>query len=340
MTVKWLAILPFTDKDRHKLTYRVMKKTQILILLLCVCLGASAQELTLPQHSQYNADNPFLISPVYAGIGDHIKVRLNGLTQWVGIEDAPDTQTLAADARIGDRSGLGMFIYNDSNGFTRQRGARVSFAHHLTLDRYEDEFLSFGISYNFNQFRIDVENFQEENGELPTDDKSTTNHNFDVGVLYRINKFFISLNAANLLPKNLENFNPVFEPNTLRNYYAYAGYAFSKNKNSKLEIEPSIFFQWFESDGRSVTDLNAKFRFHNFEDYYYLGLTYRFLNDANQPLTPLYLSPMAGLKKNNLYFGYSYQILTNEISGYNIGTHVVTVGMDLFQGISNCRCTY
>ncbi len=321
-----------------------MKKTQILILLMLLTFGAKAQELTIPQLSQYIADNPFLMSPTYAGVGDHIKVRLNGLTQWVGIENAPDTQTLAADARIGNRSGIGMLMYNDSNGNTRQRGARISFAHHLTLDRYDDEFLSLGISYNFNQFRIDVENFRDENGQIPTDDRATVNHNFDIGVLYRLDKFYLSLNASNILPKNLEGFsinlNETFEPNTLRNYYAYVGYSFSKNKNSKVEVEPSVFFQWFESDGRSVTDLNAKVRFHNYEDYYYLGLTYRFLNDVNQPLTPLYLAPLAGLKKNNFYFGYSYQLITNEIIGYSTGTHVITVGLDLFQGISNCRCTY
>ncbi|MDT0538678.1 MULTISPECIES: PorP/SprF family type IX secretion system membrane protein [Croceitalea] len=316
-----------------------MKKTPILFLLFLFALVVRGQELTIPQLSQYIADNPFLMSPTYAGIGDHIKVRLNGLTQWVGIEDAPDTQTLAADARIGNRSGIGMVLFNDSNGNTRQRGARVSFAHHLTLDRYDDEFLSFGLSYNFNQFRIDTENFVPSNGQIITDDRATTNHNFDMGILYRKDKYYISLNASNILPKNsLVDFNPINEPNTLRNYYLYTGYSFMKNKNSKLEFEPSVFFQWFESDGRSVTDLNAKFRFHNFEDYYYLGLTYRFLND--QLGEPLYIAPIAGLKKNNFYFGYSYQIITNEILGYSQGTHVLTVGMDLFQGISNCRCTY
>ena len=195
-----------------------MKKTQILFSFLLFVFSSKAQELTIPQLSQYIGDNPFLLSPTYAGVGDHIKVRLNGLTQWVGIEDAPDTQTLAADARIGDRSGLGILMFNDSNGNTRQRGARVSFAHHLTLDRYDDEFLSFGLSYNFNQFRIDVENFMSENGQLPTDDRSTTNHNFDLGVLYRLDKFFLSLNASNILPKDLEAFNPTFEPNTSVSY--------------------------------------------------------------------------------------------------------------------------
>ncbi len=319
----------------------MLKKSCLLFFILLLAVSARAQELTIPQLSQYIADNPFLMSPTYAGIGDHIKVRLNGLTQWVGIEDAPDTQTLAADARLGNKSGLGMLMYNDSNGRTKQRGARVSFAHHLILDRYDDIFLSFGISYSFNQFRIDIERLPEIDGQILTDDKATTNHNFDLGVLYRYDKFYFSLNASNLLNKDLSKFNTdqiVIEPNKLRNYYIYTGYSISKSKNSKLEIEPSVFFQWFESDGRSVTDLNAKFRFHDFEDYYYIGATYRFLND--QLGKPLYIAPIAGLKKNNFYFGYSYQVITNEILGYSTGTHVLTVGMDLFQGISNCRCMY
>ncbi len=314
-----------------------MRRPLLTLLLLFVTWASTAQELTLPQLSQYLADNPFVMSPTYSGIGDHIKVRINGLTQWVGIEDAPDTQSLAADARIGNRSGLGMLLYNDSNGETKQRGARLSFAHHLTLDKYDDEFLSFGISYNFNQFRIDIENFDSPDPSV-TDDRRTTNHNFDVGVLYRYDKFYFSLNASNLLDKDLTRFNPVFEPIRLRNYYIYTGYRYTKNKNSRLEIEPSVFFQWFESDGRSVTDLNTKFRWYDFEDYYYAGVTYRFLND--QIGSPLYIAPLIGLKKSNFYFGYSYQIILNEILGFSTGTHVITLGVDLFQGLSNCRCTY
>ena len=311
----------------------------LTFILLMGGLLARGQELNSPQLTQYLADNPFVLSPTYAGIGDHVKVRLNGLTQWVGIKDAPDTQSLAADARIGNRSGLGMFLYNDRNGYTRQQGARLSFAHHLTLDKYQDEFLSFGISYNFNQFRIDIEEFIDAtNDPTVTDDRSTSNHNFDVGVMYRINKFYFSVNASNLLDKDLTSFNPIFEPNHLRNYYVYTGYRYTKNKNSKLEIEPSVLYKIFESDGRSETDLNIKFRFYDFEDYYYTGLNYRFLND--QVGKPLYLAPFVGLKKNNFYFGYSVQIILNDILGYSYGTHVVTIGLDLFQGISNCRCTY
>mgnify|MGYP003634954496 CR=1 FL=1 len=316
-----------------------MRCKLLTFVLLLSALITRAQELNSPQLSQYLADNPFVLSPTYAGIGDHVKIRLNGLAQWVGMKDAPRTQSLAADMRLGEKSGIGLFLYNDSNGYTKQQGARISFAHHLTLDRYEDEFLSFGISYNFNQFRLDVEEFIDAGFDPGvTDDRSTSNHNFDVGLLYRKNSFYFSVNASNVINKDVYIFDPIYEPNKLRNFYAYTGYRYKKSRNSNMEIEPSLLYKIFESDGRSEADLNLKFRWYDFEDYYYAGVTYRFLND--QIGRPLYIAPLAGLKKSNFYFGYSYQIILNEILGYSTGTHVVTIGLDLFQGISNCRCTY
>lgn len=302
------------------------------------------QELTIPQLSQYLSDNPFLMSPTYAGIGNYVKVRMNGVTQWVGIKDAPDTQSLSADVRLGNRSGIGMVIYNDSNGETKQRGAKISFAHHLTIDKYDDHYFSFALSFNLNQIRIEIENFDTGidtgvNGDLAiTNDRSSSNPNFDVGTLYRRGGFYMSLNASNILNKEFEKFHPIYEPNILRNYYVYSGYKFRKNRRTDFEIEPSVFFQYFENDGRSITDVNTKFKWYDFLDYYYAGITYRFLND--QMGSPLYIAPVIGLKKGDFYFGYSYQVIMNEILGYSKGTHVVTLGIDLFQGISNCSCTY
>ena len=314
-----------------------MKRILVFLILINTIL-IRGQELTVPQLSQYLSDNPFLMSPSYAGIGNYVKVRMNGLTQWVGIKDAPDTQSLSADVRLGNRSGIGMVLYNDSNGETKQRGGKVSFAHHLTIDKYEDHFFSLALSFNLNQFRIDIENFEDNNDQAVVDDRASSNPNFDVGTLYRRGGFYLSLNASNILNKDLKKFNPIFEPNTLRNYYVYSGYKYRRSRRADFEIEPSIFFQYFENDSRSITDFNTKFRWYDFVDYYYAGFTYRFLND--QLGQPLYVAPVIGLKKGDFYFGYSYQIVMNEILGYSKGTHVITLGIDLFQGISNCTCTY
>jgi type IX secretion system PorP/SprF family membrane protein len=319
-----------------------MRKLIIYLLFLFIANGYG-QELNLPVFTQYLADNNFVISPTYAGIGDNLKIRANGLTQWVGIKGAPDNQSIYGDFRIADRSGVGVSFYNDRNGNTIQTGAKFSFAHHLVLDYYTKQYLSFGISYNLNNFRIDINNFDGgyENPTIDpfvTDDRRTSNNNFDVGALYRNKGFFLSFNANNILDKNIDEAIRIKEPRLLLNYQIYSGYTFRGPKKSGLEFEPSIYYQMFSSDKRSSTDLNFKFRKYNRnDDYYWAGISYRFLND--QFLKPLNIGPMAGFQKSGFYFGYAYQITTNDLSAYNSGTHVVTIGINFLQGISNCPCT-
>lgn len=296
----------------------------------------------MPVWTQYLADNDFVISPTYAGIGDNLRIRVNGLTQWVGIKGAPDNQSLYADFRIADRSGVGVSLYNDRNGNTIQTGAKFSFAHHLILDYKSKQYLSFGISYNINNFKIDINNF-ETTYESPiidpsvTDNRSNSNNNFDVGALYRNKGFYLSFNASNILTKNTKKFSGV-EPSLLLNYQVYSGYIIKSPNNKNVEFEPSVFYQLFNSDKRSSTDLNFKYRkFNRDGDYYWVGASYRFLND--QFFTPLNIGPMFGVMKNKFYFAYSYQITANELVGYNSGTHMITLGFDFLQGISNCPCT-
>ena len=213
-----------------------MKKLIIYLLLLIVTYSYG-QELNLPVFTQYLAENNFVISPTYAGISDNLRIRANGLTQWVGIKDAPDNQSLYADFRIASRSGVGLSLYNDKNGNTIQTGAKFSFAHHLILDYYSKQYLSFGISYNMNYFKIDIQNFnttieQPVLDPFVTDDRATMNNNFDVGVLYRNKGFFASFNANNILEKKIDDDIRVSEPSMLLNYQIYSGYTFKGPKKS------------------------------------------------------------------------------------------------------------
>ncbi len=320
----------------------ITMKKFILSLVLMAVTTSYSQELNLPVFTQYLADNPFVLSPAYAGIGDNLRIRANGLTQWVGIKDAPENQSLYADFRILDRSGVGISLYNDKNGYTRQTGAKVSFAHHLILDYYSKQYLSFGISYNFNSFRIDIDEFNNtiEHPILDpsvTDNRYTANNNFDISALYRNKNFYLSFNANNVLKKNVDKYRGV-EPNLLSNYQVYTGYIFNDGENKRIEYEPSVFYQYFASDKRSTTDFNFKYRRYNrYEDYYWIGVSYRMLND--QFPKPLSVGPMAGFMKSRFYFGYSYQVMFNDLGNYNTGTHVVTIGFDFLQSISNCPCT-
>ena len=319
-------------------------KKYALYTLFFIYSFSYGQELNLPVWTQYLADNDFVISPTYAGIGDNFRIRANGLTQWVGIKNAPDNQSLYADFRISNQSGVGISAYNDRNGNTRQKGVKFSFAHHIILDYKSKQYLSFGLSYNINSFRIDIENF-EPTEDIPivdpsiNDDRSTSNNNFDVGFLYRYNRFYLSVNANNFLDKDIDNFSGIdIEPSKLLNFQVYSGYIIQSKTNNKVEYEPSVFYQMFNSDKRSATDVNFKYRkFNRDGDYYWVGASYRFLND--QFFKPLNVGPMAGIMKNRLYFAYSYQLTFNDLSRFNSGTHMITIGLDFMQGISDCPCT-
>jgi len=318
-------------------------KTLVLLGLLIAGPKISAQELNLPVFTQYLADNNFVVSPTFAGIGDYLKIRVNGLTQWVGIKGAPDNSAFYGDFRVGNQMGVGLSLYADSNGNTKQSGGKISYAYHLTLDEVTEQYLSLGLSVNLNSFRIAIENFNTtiENPVIDpyvTDNRSTTNVNFDAGFLYRWKAFFLSFNANNILDKDFDEALRVLEPNLLLNIQLYSGYTFGTNKKYGVEYEPSIFYQLFASDGRSATDLNFKIRkFMRNDNYFWGGISYRFLND--QLFKPLNIGPMLGVSKDWFYFAYAYQFTTNDLSGYNSGTHSVTIGINLLRNISNCPCT-
>lgn len=313
-------------------------KKYILIISIFVGFSTMAQEFFAPVQNQYIADNPYLISSAYAGIGDCWQVRASGFEQWVNIEDSPGTQSLSIDGRISDRSGVGAILFNDANGATTQLGFQLSFAHHLTLNEYNNQYLSFGISYRFTQFGIDTSTFLDGEVNPGLQDVNVNDSNFDIGFLYRLGRFFLSANAVNLLQKELDDFNPT-EPSTIQNYYVYTGYTFY-HRFTDIEIEPSVLYQNFAGDGRSTADLNLKVRKLMREDYLWAGITMRSLVD--QDFKPLSVSPMIGIKKANFYVAYGYQVNVNEVLEPTTaaGSHMITLGFDFGCRKSKCGCTY
>ncbi|WP_299628115.1 type IX secretion system membrane protein PorP/SprF [uncultured Tenacibaculum sp.] len=315
-----------------------MKNTFLtLVLLIFSVARLSSQEVDLPQYVNHMADNPFLISPAYAGIGAGFQLRLNGVSQWLGVKEAPDTQSLTLEARLAERFGGGLTIFNDKNGFTSQKGVRLSLASHLTLSDLYDSFLSLGLSYSFIQFGIDTSEFSNPaNPGAPVNlpNRVLNSSNFDISMLYRFGRFAISGNVVNLLDKKIDDFN-TGEPEVLRRYSVYTNYNFRINRDT--EFEPSAFVEFFEASQRSRTDINVKLRRRIRDGYVWGGLSYTFLND--QFFTPNALAPLFGIKKNKLYLSYGFSITTNEILGFNNGTHMITIGFDYDRRPSLARCT-
>ncbi len=308
-----------------------MKKLFIIAILLIAGMKSYSQEFKLTPYTQYLVENPFVISPAYAGEGAMNRLRFSGVFQWVGLKDAPNTQTLSYDTHIFENSGVGGILYRDKNGNTSQMGGQLTFAHHLTINESNGQYISFGLSYKFTQFKIDVSGFESIGDYNPNDDPnigadiSSFNSNFDAAFLYRLGRFYLTLNTANILNKSVKVFDES-EPKKLRNYYVYTGYIFDI-QDGEYEIEPSVYFKLFESDKRSITDINVKAKKITDDGYYWAGFSTRFIND--QSFDPTAIVPMLGLKKQDFYVGYAFQYNINEASELNHGgTHLLTLGYD------------
>jgi len=92
----------------------------------------SQQDALHTQHI-YNTN---IINPAYAGVKEKFNVTLFNRTQWVGLEGAPNTQTLNLDTPLGVSGlGLGVSFINDEIGPIREQLFNVDLAFRIQTSR-------------------------------------------------------------------------------------------------------------------------------------------------------------------------------------------------------------
>lgn len=308
------------------------------LFIACIAGWISAQNI--PSPTIYAADNRYLLSPAWAGIGDSYQLRLLGQWQWLDVNDAPRTFYASLNGRITDRAGFGLIVSDDENGFTQLQSITATYAYHLILDAEKFRFLSFGLSYRYSNFNVDTSNFV---AQLPDPavggDRSLDESNFDVGLLYRANGFYASFNALDILNRSQNDFSDR-EPLSISQINLLVGYEFDwiVGPVGYLVMEPSINYHYFSADGRAETDLNLKVT-QEYRDWsFWGGITTRFQTDESE-FEALSLTPMAGLQSGRLYFAYGYQTFFTDASAFRNNTHLLSVGFEFGGRPSNCLCT-
>ena len=111
-------------------------KIKVFVVLFLISQYSFSQE-GIAVYSDYLSDNYYLVHPSMAGAANCAKIRLTARKQWFDQTDAPSLQTLSFNGRVGERSGAGIILYNDKNGYHSQSGAKLTYAHHLLFSRDE-----------------------------------------------------------------------------------------------------------------------------------------------------------------------------------------------------------
>ncbi len=311
--------------------------------------AAKAQE-GIPVYFDYLADNYYLVYPSMAGIGEGGKIRLTARKQWFDVDEAPSLQTVNANFRVGERSGVGGIIFNDANGYHSQSGIKLTYAHHLQLagDFRTLNQLSFGLSAGALLSSLDETEFRSVIPDpVVSGVKNTTSYfNLDLGVSYNLFEFYAHAAVLNILGTGRDLYT-VAEFDNLRRYLFSVGYVFGK---SSLRVEPSVLFQLTEFTEEKTVDLNAKvYKDLGENTTIWGGLSYRrsfdgaqFQQDGSFGEQRLQLfTPIVGVNMGKWLFSYNYSYQSGDIRFDNGGFHQITLGYDIGQSDErryDCYC--
>jgi type IX secretion system PorP/SprF family membrane protein len=235
-------------------------KSGYLLLLLVFTQFSYSQE-GIAVYSDYLTDNLYLIHPSMAGAANCAKVRMTGRRQWFDQDNAPQLNTVSFNGRVGEQSGLGVILFSDKNGYHSQRGAKLTYAHHIMFSRNEIDLnqLSFGISGALVQSQLDETSFINNQPFDPIIGgvyQKDSYFNVDIGASYYYLEFFAHFTVKNAIANVRREIYTEFESDNLRKYLFSAGYVFGDS--DRIQWEPSILFQLVDQTKEKSIDINLK----------------------------------------------------------------------------------
>jgi type IX secretion system PorP/SprF family membrane protein len=326
-----------------------LKKLSLVVLALMWYSISHAQE-AISVYSDYLSDNLYLLHPSMAGAANCGKVRVTARQQWFGQENAPALQTASMNFGVGERSGIGAILFNDQNGFHSQKGAKLTYAHHIMFSRNEIDLnqLSFGINAGIIQSQLDERTWNIFDPIVGGVFQKDSYFNVDVGASYNFLDFSAHFTIKNLLETRRDLYTD-FESDNLRKYILSAAYVFGDS--DRLQWEPSLMFQAVDQTKEKTIDINMKVYKDLEFGKLWGGLSYRRSFDATQfvlnPANPQlreqnlqYITPILGLNYNQFMFAYTYSYLTGDVNFDNSGFHQITIGINLFckRDKFECNC--
>ncbi|BCY28172.1 PorP/SprF family type IX secretion system membrane protein [Flavobacterium okayamense] len=328
-----------------------MKFLKISLVLAFIQFQFTFAQEGIAVYTDYLSDNYYLIHPSMAGAANCGKVRLTARQQWLGQEDAPALQTLSFNTSVGEDgvSGLGIIAFNDKNGYHSQKGAKITYAHHIRFSRNTIDLnqLSFGLSAGFVQSQLDETEFTTFDPVVFGGIYQKYNYfNVDLGASYHYMDFFTHVTIKNFLANRREIYTEGFESDNLRKILWSAGAVFGDA--DRLLFEPSLMFQYTQETTEKAIDLNLKV--YKAMDFGRLwgGISYRrsfdgaeYLNGEEVKEQKLqWISPIVGLNYKKFMFAYTYSHILGDIKFDNGGFHQLTLGIDVFckDNAWDCNC--
>ena len=297
-----------------------MKTTNHRIFITLVSVFLLLQQAfsqSEPMYSQYMF-NTLNINPGYAGSRNALSMYMLSRSQWVGIEGAPSSQSIAVHSPFfNEKTGVGASVTFDKIGPSRSSYINLNYSYKIRVT--EKVRLALGIKGGITNHRINLSEIKinAADAAFAKDAKNSFLPNIGFGTYYYTDKYYIGVSIPKLFEsrvvgKDIANYS-AFDKES-RHYFIMGGYVMSVS--SMFKLKPTALIKIVEGAPASV-DINANVLYG---ERLWFGIMYRF-GDAIGALIQYKVS-------NQFALGYSYDMAVTKLNSHNTGTHEIMISLD------------
>ncbi|MTI21973.1 type IX secretion system membrane protein PorP/SprF [Fulvivirga sp. RKSG066] len=301
---------------------------RLSIFLLTICaLTGHAQEI--PVYNHYYT-NPYLFNPSEAGTDAFMSVSLNHRQQWRGIEGAPVVSTLSFQTPFDYKKwALGVNVRNFQRGLITTTDFMATYAYTVYLTK--EATVHFGLSAGVTSNSLDLEDIEDLDDPVLSD---FANNNMQPAANFGMKiKSPTGFNLGFALPR-------LFRPNFI-NAQDFESYDFSPLDEVvvmgyfKRKMDKKIVTRRRGGINRRVALEDAYAPLQIYGIYRYSALT----GNQAEVLATLHIgesiwvggayrfnygpSGLFGLNIGAMSFSYAYEPASNQVTGFEQGTHEV-----------------
>jgi type IX secretion system PorP/SprF family membrane protein len=265
------------------------------------------------------SDNPFSLSPAYAGIHNSKTLFIDYRTDWSGLEGAPTTYQLSYNDKFNDKVGIGArFIYDKTDIF-KQTLILGTYTYEVKIA--EKHLLNFGLSVGLYRNSVDLGKYYNDpkyvqdmvllNGQEDSNIKFAT----DISGLYRYNNADAGILFSNVMFGTVRYRNTNMKYKPLKNYLLHTSYLFEFD--NKWAVKPTMIL-------RGGQNIPAQFEISST-----ITWNNRFWGTALFRSGGIFGLGLGGEVHDGIIFNYSYNIINNALL-YSFGSHQLSLGIKLF----------
>jgi type IX secretion system PorP/SprF family membrane protein len=289
-----------------------MKKL-ILTIFCAAGFMVSAEAQIDPLYAQY-ISNPLLINPAYSGLNNNLNASLTYRKQWAGFDGSPTTVNASGHSSLFDnKMGVGFFIMQDKAAANKNTELQATYAYRIPL---KNNVLSFGLQAGLINYRNNNDDLNPKDPTAPefSDNQSYSRPSFGAGVILNSERYFFGLSVPRML-KAQTKINGL-ETDLYQQHFYLTG-AYIVFVTERIRLKPAVLLKAVKGAPASA-DLNFSM---NLDEKYTAGIYTRNFNTYGL---------MAQLKlKDNVRFGYAFEVPTNKSVGARFTSHELMFGINL-----------